>query len=66
MNLAMRVSIGLVFMAGSMISATAQAPGNDWRGEWGSFARVPAGGVTLNIGFRLRRQERGGFRRLKR
>jgi hypothetical protein len=47
MNLTMRVSVGLVFVAGSIISATAQAPGNDWRGEWGSFARIPAtGGIT--------------------
>ena len=44
MNLTMRVSVGLVFMAGSIISATAQAPGNDWRAEWGSFARLPAAG----------------------
>jgi hypothetical protein len=44
MNLAMRVSIRLFFMAGSIISARAQAPGNDWRGEWGSFARIPATG----------------------
>jgi hypothetical protein len=44
MNLTMRVSIGLVFMAGSIISATAQGPGNEWRGEWGSFVRIPATG----------------------
>jgi hypothetical protein len=41
MNLTMRLSIGLVFMAGSIISSIAQAPSKNWTGEWGTFARIP-------------------------
>jgi hypothetical protein len=31
-------------MAGSILSATAQAPNDSWGGEWGKFARIPAAG----------------------
>ena len=37
-------SIGLFFMAGSVFSATAQAPSENWTGEWGRFAHIPAAG----------------------
>ncbi len=44
MNVTMRISIGLIFLAGSIISAAAQAPAPNWAGEWGQFARIPATG----------------------
>jgi hypothetical protein len=42
MNISMRLSMGLVFMTGVVLSSAEQAPEKGWAGEWGAFDRIPA------------------------